>query len=130
MLLPDAVSSGAAPTAFPVPPPSHLAPSPRYLLFNPWCFNGLFLKTQPVYVSGNTTANQASIAAASIQYSDTGDNMVLSSNMPGFNISTSPSLLGLLPCSPQWGNGTQVCVVWGAAGLWGRERSGPKATLP
>jgi len=79
--------------------------SKRSQLFDPNCFEGMFLKLNPTYVEGDTATNLASITAASIEKDSYG--IVEDARMPGFNISTSPAIPGLNPCPADWGNGTQ-----------------------
>ncbi|GAX81306.1 hypothetical protein CEUSTIGMA_g8737.t1 [Chlamydomonas eustigma] len=77
------------------------------MLFNPWCYAGTFLKIGASYSSGNSTGNLLAITDNSILYNTNGDGIIQNSHMPGFQKSTDPNTLGLLPCPPEWGNGIQ-----------------------
>lgn len=79
-------------------------------LFDPRCYNGMFLKLSPAYVDGDSAANLAAITAASIKKDSSG--LVLDTRMPGFNISTNPATPGLHPCPADWGNGTQLSTTF------------------
>ena len=80
----------------------------RRLLLDPYCYDGAFLKVQPTYVAGDAAANQAAIAAHSIERAMDGSGIIVNTAMPGFRQGTDPAVSTVLPSPSVWGNGTQV----------------------
>jgi hypothetical protein len=77
----------------------------NFYLFNPRCYNGMFMKTGPADYTNMTSGGSADYTVAK---SPLNPSVVTNSNMPGYKAVSAASNTTVNACPPDWGNGVQA----------------------